>query len=248
MPKPKKNLSLARRARVEIGTVIRPVDMYESLVITSEQIAQFQESLAMAMQAYEQFAERISGVIKMVVEQQLAIANVLMRVSESLSVFKQINVVMTNLSADTLVLSPHIFVQPNQPYSEPKALPLPQRKKHLSLAAVKVEGHGFALEGQYIKGMTVQSQTGRLFQLMLRQDLAGKIPDVLIGSALRVDATDYQAWGFVLRDLKEILAGNKLKLTINRYRANSAYNVTSLTKYIRTPKKKKRTVRTAKSN
>lgn len=245
MPKlPKKKLSLINRAPVQVGTVINPVEIYETLVINTEQLKHLSDGLLAAIKFYEESAVRINKVFEGVIEGQLQIARTLQKVTDALSVFDQINVVITKLSINRF---PQIFVQPNQQYQKLKILPQPQRKKQLSLAAVSIEGQGFVLEGQYIKGMTMESKAGKLFQLMLRQDLAGVIPDKLIGETLRADASDYQTWGFVLRDLKEILAGNKLTLDMERYRAISKYKVRSLTRRIRKQRKRKRTVKIGQS-
>jgi len=98
--------------------------------------------------------------------------------------------------------------------------------------------------------MTRKSEVGQLFELMIRSDLKGKIPDELIDQikSSNSDELAYRARSYVIRDLKVILAGNKLKLDMERYRALEKYHFKGLTKYIRKPRRTKKIVMKSKTN
>lgn len=255
-----------RYTKNSIGTIIKKAEQgivltkkeqeaYQFMVITGEQIKTMVERINEAIQSYVEFSQTLTGVIKEAVNLQKGIAEQVRNMLEAFSAFRQINILVQipRLTVPTVDYFPQpirIFVQPDEPYTKPKSLPSPNRKRELSITSIKIVGNGFMVDGGYIKGMTRKSKTGQLFELMLRADLKGVIPDELIDRIVnpRPSEIDYRARGFLIRDLKDILFGNKLKLNIERYRAFNKYIIKGLVKHIRSPRKIKRVIPKTKIN
>lgn len=247
--------AIAKRAEEGFVLTKKEQEAYQFMVITGEQIRTMTKRINEAIRAYAEFSLSLTGVVKEVIELQKGIAEQIRSVLDAFSKFSQINILVQipRLTITTMDYFPQpvrIFVQPNDSY-QPEKVPLsPQRKYNLPLSSVQIEGKGFTLDGKYIKGMTRKSEVGQLFELMLRSDLKGKIPDELIDEIKSTDSDElaYRARSYIMRDLKEILAGNKLILDINRYRGIQQYHVKGLTKLIRKPKKVKKLVIKGKTN
>jgi hypothetical protein len=249
--------------KAEEGFVLtkKEQEAYQFITITGKQMQNMVAGLSEAIRSYEEIGKSVAGVIKEAVNMQKIFAEQLQGLFKSLAVFNEINALIqipfidfnlrnTTNSFQTQLQPVRIFVQPNEPYEPPKSLPPPKRKYDLPLTAVQIEGKGFTLEGEYVKGMTRKSEVGQLFELMIRSDLKGKIPDELIDQikSSNSDELAYRARSYVIRDLKVILAGNKLKLDMERYRALEKYHFKGLTKYIRKPRRTKKIVMKSKTN
>jgi hypothetical protein len=260
MPKlSKQPLSLAEIPSIDLLPVINMrQQLYEYLVIPSESIQSFTKAVLEVSNVYAQFAKQAHNAVQELFQQQQRFAEALYELLNGMSMVTKMNIVIrTPIMQDISRLSSfpmellqptQIFVQPNQRYvpEKVKALPSPKRKQDVSLAMIQVEGNGFTLDGEYIRGMTRKSKTGRLFELMIRRDLAGMIDDESIEKITNIASGDYRARGFVLRDLKDILAGNKIELNMERYVGIGKYKINNLIKRIRKSKNKKRLLKQAK--
>jgi hypothetical protein len=245
MPKlpPKRELT-----KVEEGQIIeRTGYLFDYFVITSRQLNAFAEAAQRVTNIYSQLSEGLFGPAKALIQAQEKIANSLLNLSKQLAKFNQINFVIPIPRTDFPQTRPlPIYIQPDQEYPTTKSLPSPNKKYHLSLEKVRIENKGFIVDSEYfLRGMTTDSNRGKLFQLMIRRDLGGNISDKLISEAIGVKA-NYDAWKYTLRDLKENLANNKIKLDIERYRGLGIYKVRGITKYLRRPRKMKKGVNKAK--
>ncbi len=242
--------------RAEEGFILseKEQETYQFITITSKQMLNVVAGLNEAIRSYAEFSKSVVGIIKETVEFQKKFAEQVKSILESFSIFDQINILVqipkTTPNFESQIEPVRIFVQPNEPYGSSKSLSSLKRKHDLPLTAVRIQGKGFTLDGKYIKGMTRRSEVGQLFELMLRSDLKGKISDELIDEIKSSDSEelDYRARSYLIRDLKEILAGNKLVLNINRYRGIQQYHVKGLIKLIRKPKKVKKLVIKGKTN
>lgn len=269
-----KKTSLAKRANSSItkpeeGILLTKKDLqrYQYLTIDHSQVISAIRGLSEAINTYKAYSETISGVIRDIVEMQQTFAEQIRGVLQAVETFREITTFIqipvinnpipdfkgildltgyTNISQEPV----RVFVQPNTPFESQDSLSIPKRKMELSLTLVQIVGNGFLLKGEYIKGMTRKSEAGRLFELMIRSDLRGKISDDQFNSIMNSSPLEVEerARSFVLRDLKEILAGNKLKLNLTRYRGIQAYHIKSVTKYIRKPRKTKQLAATSKMN
>lgn len=271
VPKPTDNKNSTRDfiSQVEEGFIL-PKEIqsaYQFIIITQKQLVEMTDRLTETIGYYEEFGKTMAGFIKRVVESQQAVVKQLQELFKNLAVFDGINTliqiplielptlndkdIFDTADSFRIQLQPiRIFVQPNEPYIPPKSLPSSKRKYELPLTSVKIVGNGFAVEGKYIRGMTRKSEVGRLFELIIRSDLKGKIPDELIDEIKSSDSDEfaYRVRSYVMRDLKDILAGNKLKLDMERYRALEEYRFKGLTKYIRKPRKAKKAVMKGETN
>ena len=202
-------------------------------------------------------AERIAEPIRDILEAQNKIAQQMKEVCEAVSTITNgilivrtpiINI-FTPQEVSSVSSSPVTPVFTNSdPKIATKLLPKPRRKEYLSLVAVEIENNGFKIDDEYIRGMTRNSKPGKLFELMINPDQAGKLPDKITFRTLGISQGDYRALGFVLRDLKEILESNKLELDMERSRAISRYIVNGIIKRIRNRKKFKRLANTNQIN
>lgn len=237
MPKlPSKELT-----KVEEGKLVEVAGpLFDYFVITSKQIKQFNEAVLEAANVYKKVGENLTGIAKTFVQAQENLANQLYGISSLLENIGKISFVIPVPKLYSQQNEPiPIYIQPDKPYV-PKLLPTPKRKQTFPLERVMIKEKGFVLNGEYISGMTINSQPGRLFELMIRSDLGGIIPDDLLGSVLRTKKGDYFAFSTVINDLKNILRKNHLKLDMVRNRAIKEYRVKAITKRIRNPKKKKK--------
>lgn len=252
----------------EEGIILSKKDQseYEFITISQSQIRSTVEALTEVIQTYKEYSETVTGVIREVVEMQQTFAEQLRGLFRGIEAIREMSILIQipikqsisdfrglldltgyNYAPQDQV---RIFVQPNTPFKHQVILPSPKRKFDISLTSVQIIGNGFMAEGEYIRGITRKSEKGRLFELMIRSDLRGIIPDdlfnsIMNGSPLEVDE---RARSFVLRDLKDALAGNRLKLNLIRYRGTQAYHVKSVTKYIRKPRKVKKLAATSRMN
>ena len=252
----KKPMSLTALERV----VVPNLDgFFESVRITSAQLSGITEAAANLARAYDSFAIPLQGVIREFAKSQQRIAEAIVKLSTNAALFDQIDIVIRsfpipefptfNFPIPEIQLQPiQIFIQPAPSYIPPKALPAPKRKQTLQLTAINIKEDGFTINGEYIRGMTTNSKPGRLLELFIRKDLAGSVSDSLIYETMDIEVKDYRAIGFVLRDLKDILMGNKLELIMDRYRGIKQYKATGVTKRIRKSKKNKKQTKTSKSN
>ncbi|MFZ2206749.1 MAG: hypothetical protein WA061_01215 [Microgenomates group bacterium] len=268
-----KKTALAKRtnsliSKPEEGIILSKKDQseYEFITISHSQIRSTVEALTEVIQTYKEYSETVSGVIREVVEIQKTFAEQLRGLFRGIEAIREMSILIQIPVKQTISdfrglldltgynylpqEQVHIFVQPNTSFEHQKILPSPKRKIDLSLTSVQIIGNGFIIEGEYIHGITRKSEKGRLFELMVRSDIRGIIPDdlfnsIMNGSPLEVDE---RARSFVLRDLKIALAGNKLKLNLTRYRGIQAYHVKSVTKYIRKPRKVKKLVAASSMN
>lgn len=242
--------------KAEEGFVLtkKEQEAYQFITITGKQMQNMVAGLSEAIRSYAEFSQSLAGVIKETVEFQMKFAEQVKSILESFSIFDQINVLIqipkTAPTYESQAEPVRIFVQPNEPYEPSKSLPSPKRKRDLPLTAVQIEGKGFTLDGEYIKGMTRYSNVGKALELAMRSDLKGMISDKLLDEALGIEPWqgNYEVRGYVFRDLQKILAGNKLKLNIKRYRAIQKYKIESITKYIRKPRMTKKLDKTTKVN
>lgn len=236
-------------------------EMLEQVIqINSGQLLEAVNKLNELARVYGNFAIQTTGVLNTFVKQQEQIAETLAIFTKKLSLFDNIDlfiksslisdIVETNALATRPSPVVQVFIQPSNTLSIqlPKALPAPKRKQQLPLSTVTIQEDGFVHNGVYIKGMTKGSQVGMLFELFIDQNLAGIIPDELIDKVLHISPGDYQARDYVLRDLKEVLQGNKLELNLERYRGLKQYKLFGITKRIRKSKKQKKLNKTNKSN
>jgi len=254
----KKPMSLDRIPAIE-GIVLPNFDeAFECIRITNKQLFEFADTTRSLAKAYSNIAIQLQGAMRELAKSQQHIAEMLSDLCRKVA-SEQIDIIIRSIRipdlsglifpAQNIQLQPaQIFVQPTPSYIPPKALPVPKRKQKLQLTAVNIEGNGFVINGEYIHGMTRDSKPGRLFELMIHKDMNGVISDDLIGEVLDIEAVDYRAWGFTLRDLKKILLGNKLTIDLKRYHAIGKYKVKAITKYIRKPRKKRKIAKTIKSN
>ncbi|MFZ2206679.1 MAG: hypothetical protein WA061_05835 [Microgenomates group bacterium] len=268
-----KKTSLAKRAnslinKPEEGIILSKKDQreYQFITISHSQIRSTIEGLTEVIQAYKEYSETVVGVIREVIEMQQTFAEQLRGLFRGIEAIREMTLLiqipikqsipdfrgLLDLTGYNYIPQEkvRIFVQPNTPFEPQKSLSSSKRKFDLLLTSVQIIGNGFMVEGEYIKGMTRNSEVGRLFELMVRSDFRGVIPDDLFNSIMNGSPLEVEerARSFVLRDLKEILAGNKLKLNLTRYRGIQAYHVKSVTKYIRAPKKAKQLVAKTKIN
>lgn len=223
---------------------------FKYVVIPTEQLVFTAELFDNLAKSYSAVVDQLQEMNRKILESKINFAKKLSETLIKISTFDNVNVLIEVAKQQSSLQTTRIFVQPNKPYEPPKSLPSPKSKYNLPLTSVKIEGKGFTAEGEYIKGMTRKSEVGQLFELMIRSDLKGKIPDELIDEikGSYSDEIDYRARSYVMRDLKKILAGNKLKLDIERHRAIEKYYIKGLTKYIRKPRKVKKSVIKAKIN
>lgn len=251
MPKlpPKRELTKFEKAQL----IIAAKPLFEYYAVTSKQLGQFADAALKVTNVYSQLAEGLIGPARVMIEAQKRMADYVYHIAKILTTFNQINFVIPIPRQDYYDLpnppALPIYIQPDNPYMPIKAIPSGKKKQELPLTAIKIEGKGFMVEGEYIKGITLSSKTGKLLQLMLREDLQGVIPYKLIGEAVGMEPDDYRAWGFVMRDLKQILIEKKkLKLDMERYKGIEQYKINSLTKYLRRPRKSKKSNNTDRTN
>ncbi|MFZ2026341.1 MAG: hypothetical protein WAV30_03590 [Microgenomates group bacterium] len=268
-----KKTALAKRSnsfinKPEEGIILSKKDQseYEFITISQSQIRSTVEALTEVIQTYKEYSETVTGVIREVVEMQQTFAEQLRGLFRGIEAIREMSILIQIPIKQTISdfrglldltgynYAPQdqvrIFVQPNTPFKPQEILPSPKRKFNILLTSVQIIGNGFMAEGEYIRGITRKSEKGRLFELMIRSDLRGIIPDDLFNSIMKGSPleVDERARSFVLRDLKIALAGNKLKLNLTRYRGIQAYHVKSVTKYIRKPRKVKKLVATSRMN
>ncbi len=267
MPKLKYNKNsigaIIKKAEQGIVLTKKEREAYQFIVITSKQLKAFTEGLAEMTRRYAEALQSVSGVVNQVMEAQLLITKNLEKLFDGLAAVQRITALvqipriiiptskLEYFGSYTEIEKPlRIFVQPDEPFKPPKSLSHPKRKYDLPLTAVQIKGEGFTLEGEYVKGMTRKSEVGQLFELMIRSDLKGKIPDELIDQIKSSDSDElaYRARSYVIRDLKEILAGNKLELDMARYRGIKQYHFKKLTKRIRKSQRTKKIVMKGKTN
>ncbi|MDP2585464.1 MAG: hypothetical protein Q8P29_01135 [Candidatus Levybacteria bacterium] len=231
---------------------------FECIRITNKQLFEFADTTRSLAKAYSNIAVQLQGTMRELAKSQQHIAEMLSDLCRKVA-SEQIDLIIRSIRipdlsqlifpVQNIQLQPaQIFIQPTSSYIPPKALPIPRRKQNLQLTAVNIEGSGFVINGEYIRGMTRDSKPGKLFELMIHKDMNGVISDDLISEVVDINAGDYRAWGFVLRDLKEILLGNKLTIDLKRYRAIGKYRVKAITQYIRKPRKNKKIAKTMESN
>lgn len=235
------------------------VQLYEYIFIPNWQLNEINNGLLEITKVYNEFANQVTGVVKEFVEAQKRIVVGLNEICGAVSVIDQVNITIrtpvfefptiSNILNSNLQLPPsQIFIQPDQPHYPIKTLPSKRRKATFPLTVIHTENNGFTINGEYIAGMTRGSKPGRLLELVISKDLEGVLPDNLIYHILKIDVGDYRTLSFVLRDLKKILAGNKLELNTKRYQAIAKYKVSGITKRIRNPKKVKKLITTRKIN
>jgi hypothetical protein len=239
------------------GVIVPNFDeIFESVRITSAQLGGFAKAAANLANSYSSFAIGLQGAMQEFAKSQQRIAEAMAELS-SHAALNQLEIIIRTFHVPDFPipnfpvpkLQPiQIYVQPAPAYVPPKALPAPKRKHNLELTAINIEENGFVINDEYIHGMTRDSKPGRLFELFIQKDVAGEITDKLINEVLDIEVGDYRAMGFVLRDLKDILAGNKLKLNLERYRAIGKYRLKAITQYIRKPRKKKKIAKTMQLN
>ncbi len=230
--------------------------VFESVLITNAQLSNFADTVAGLASAYGSFAIGLQGAMQEFAKSQQRIAEAIAAISRN-AALNQMEIVIRSfripefptLNFPVPKLQPvQVFVQPAPAYIPPKALPLPRRKQKLPLTTVAMKEDGFVHNGEYIRGVTKGSQVGMLFELFIDQKLAGVIPDSLIYEMLHINSGDYRARDYVIRDLKDILMGNKLELIMDRYRGLKQYTILGITKRIRKSKKKKKLANPSKSN
>lgn len=235
---------ITKEEKAELIKVVEP--LYQSIVITNEDLKRFAEAAFQARRLYEEKAERIIGVTQEAFKAQARIANIFFEIGNRLAESPILNLVIQ--ISRSIDYQSRILIQPVTQYSSEKILPAPARKQTFELTEVNIKESGFNINGQYdIVGMTNRSQPGKLFSLAIRNDTQGNLPDRLIYSILGIRQGDYPALGIVFRDLKKILAKNKLRLTMRRNRNTKQYRVDNITKYIRVPRNRKKANKKTKS-
>lgn len=241
--------------KVEEGEIVKLVEpMFDYFVVSNKQLQRLAEAAMEAAGFYNRTAETLFGPMQAMFKMQEKIASQVVELSKMCArIFENISFVIPIPPLDPSIFRQltaiPIYIQPDEPYVPIKQLPGERKKKELPLSAIEIVGNGFTIEGEYVRGLTLKSQTGKLLELMVRKDLQGSIPDDLIGKATDKDPTDYQAWGNVFRDLKDILIEkNKLKIDLERYPGIKRYQIKGLTKYLRKPRKFKRVKNTARIN
>lgn len=255
----KSKLAIVTRAEEGIVLTKKDQERYQYIAISQNQIRQVIDSLSEVISAYQQSAEAITGAMKSMIDVQERMAKQMQDVFKGIEHFQKVSALiqipkiedlipdLTNLIDIISLKQPfeepvRIFVQPEEPFEKPKALPVPKRKYNLPLTSVQIVADGFMIEGEYIKGMTRKSHAGQLFELFIRSDIKGKVTDKQLDNILGVDSNDldYRARSYMIRDLKDALAGNKVKIDIKRYRGIKMYANKGLTRLIRKPKKVKK--------
>lgn len=233
-------------------------DVFEYIVISNKQIQQAAEACAELVNTYSALIGEVQETMKRAIEVRMRLAEQLREMFKSFSAFNGINVLVqmprvdrsTVDSADSEVkLQPtRIFVQPNEPHASLKKLPTPKRKQLFPIEIIQRKELGFTLQDEYIRGFTIKSMVGRVFDLFISPNLKGNIPDELLYKTTNIEYGDYRALGIVLRDMVDKLNENNLKLEKQRDRGIKRYIVEGITKYARKPKKSKKVDRTRKTN
>jgi len=247
--------------RPEEGIILTRQDQerYQYIAISQNQVRQVIDSLADVILAYQQRIEAVTDAMRAMIAAQERVAKQMQDMFKSIEHFRKVSALiqipkienlvpnLTNLLDIISTRNPleepvRIFIQPDEPFEKPKALTAPHKKYNLPLTSVQIIADGFTIEGQYIKGMTRKSQAGRLFELFIRSDLKGKVSDQLLDEILGTEYSDfdYHARSYMIRDLKDALAGNKIKIDIKRYRGIKQYVYKGLTKLLRKPRKAKK--------
>lgn len=256
-----KNNSRAIIPKTEEGIILSKKDsrLYHYVTISHSQMQSTIKRLTEAIDMYQAYSESVVGVINEVVNMQKRFAEQLRGVFETIEKIQNVTAFIQFPNIDKIAgaagqnitpLEPlKIFVQPNTPYDQSSYLPVKRRKYELSLTDVDIVGDGFTAEGQYIKGMTRHSAVGRSFELIIRADLMGVIPDQLLDKAIGIGSwqDNDEVRSITLRDLKDILEDNKIQLSLERYRAINQYRVKSLIKRIRKKRKSKKSVTKGKT-
>lgn len=239
--------------KVEEGILIKQAKpIFDYFVVSSNQLQKLGEAAAEAASLYNAVAKSVFGPLQTMFKVQEQIAKQISMLTKIyVGAFEKINFIFPIPTLDPNIfpkdVSLPVYVQPDKPYIPIKQIQLGKKKEQLPISAIEIESNGFVLQGEYIRGLTLKSQTGRLLELMVRKDIHGTISDDMIGEATDKKPNDYQAWGNVFRDLKDILLDkNKLKLDVERYPALKKYQVLGLTKYLRKPRKNKKPKNKAK--
>lgn len=247
MPKLLPKNELTRIPEETLVNITKP--LVEYFVIPSQELKRVSEAALEATNIYTKLADTFYGPANALIKAQLQVSNYLYNLTRILAKFNQINFVIpvpqNDIPEQKRVL---IYVQPNEPYNPIKSLPVPHRKQTFSLEQVMIREEGFTLNGEYISGMTIKSQPGKLFELMIRKDLGGIISDELLSKVLGTRRGDYSALSIVINDLKHILKHNKLKINMVRNRAIKEYRTKSITKHIRNPRGRKKARSSDKSD
>lgn len=219
------------------------------------------------LQTYAKISMQAAGIAKAVAEMQRGfVENIQKAVKDaskfgdlSLVIYRSFGTELTNQNhigssdkstlANTEAQETRVYIQPTTPYIPSLTFPLTRRKKQFPITAVEIVGKGFTLHGEYISGITTDSKQGKVFRVFIRRDLVGNVDDKLLYEAAGVPIGRYDLFGPVLQGLKErLLLGNKIEMNLERYRGIKRYRLKGITKRIRLPKRKKKTVLTTKIN
>lgn|GEM_PF-2592682 len=245
-------VELARR-EAQAQVIQRYEGRYEQLIINPEQIQHIAETFATMAKTYGGFIQAAAEDAKRRVRAQQGIAQSLSTMCSTLSLTKEVSfMIQTPIVPEFPVLQPYkgslipdgeIIEFPALTPIPEKAvisLPLPKQKYLVPLSAVTIRNNGFMIEGKPIKGMTINSNHGKVFSLLVAPEASDMVPDNVIEKMLHIEPGDYQALCYVIRDLKRVLAGNKLELDMERFRSVKGYKTKALVQRIRKPKKLKK--------
>lgn len=250
MPKAHKgSLSIDDLFGIEDTITQQVYGIYEYLSIPSKQLDTFVTYITNLAQGYE---EHVNSSIGKPAQEfariQQQIAETLVEIGKQVAELGQTGIVIRSLREDTLQnrISPQpptvdIFLQPERLVSIPKGKLSRKRKQIFPLSALSTSGKKFVLGEQVIKHFTIHSQRGEILDL-LRLTSAPSQKDM--AKAARVD-DDYRALSFVLRDLKRVLEKNNLVLRVTYDEDSKTYKSEHITRYIRVPKRKKKTAKTS---
>ena len=233
-------------------------DDFRYIVIPTDQIVRVAEAFSELAHTYSRIAEELEESVKKIIEVRMRVAEQLSQMFNNLSVFNGIDLLVqipntkqSSIDNDSQIetLPTRIFIQPNEPTSSIKELQSPNRKQMYPISVVRRKELGFVFQDEYIKGIKVGSQPGRLLEVFISPELKGKIPDKLLYEAAGIENGNYYDLGVVLRDMQRILLNeNKIELNKKRESGIKRYIISGITKRIRKPKKAKKINRTTKIN
>lgn len=255
--------AIVKKAEQGIVLTKKEQEAYQFIVISSNQLKALTEGLGELVQSYTETAKSVTGAFKQMAEMQLQFAKSLKGLFAGLEAVGKITAliqfpkfIIPTSKFDSTKSYPEmekplrIFIQPDKPYIAPKFFPTPKQKYKLPLTAIRAEGNGFIVEGMYIKNITRKSLIGQILELFIRADYNGYVSDKLIDDIIGRGSLkiNYVARCNTLRDLKKVLAKNKLKLPLKRERGIGRYKAGPIIRYIRTPRKTKRIDTKRKTN
>lgn len=227
------------------------LDTFKYIEIQAEQIKRVAEAFSELANTYARLAENLESSFRKAIKVRFRVAEQLSQMFNNLSVFNGIDILVQIPQTQRNIPeseqpSVRVFIQPSE--QSIKELPPPRRKQIYPVHLLKRKELGFVLQDEYIKGIKVGSQAGRLLDVFISPELKGKIPDKLLYKAAGIDEGDYYNLGIVLRDmLRILLKKNNIELNKRRESGIKRYIVSGITKRIRKPKKSRKIDRTTKT-